>query len=56
MDIDEIAERIHALSRKTLTTLSEFLKFATLKEHPAKYPVVKTMIANLLTDHETVIP
>ena len=54
-DIDEVAERIHALGRKTLATLSGFLKFATLKEHPAKYPVVKTMIANLLTDHETVI-
>ena len=54
-DIDEVAERIRALGGKTPATLSEFLKLATLKEHPTKYPTAKTMIANLLVDHETVI-
>ena len=54
-DIDEVAERIRALGGKTPATLGEFLKSTTLKEHPAKYPTAKTMIANLLADHETVI-
>ncbi|MGQ0772685.1 MAG: Dps family protein [Nitrososphaerota archaeon] len=54
-DIDEVAERIRALGGKTPATLGEFLKSATLKEHPTKYPAAKTMIANLLADHETVI-
>lgn len=54
-DIDEVAERIRALGGKTPATLGEFLKSATLKEHPRKFPLAKTMIANLLTDHETVI-
>lgn len=54
-DIDEVAERIRALGGKTPATLGEFLKSTTLKEHPAKYPAAKTMIANLLADHETVI-
>jgi starvation-inducible DNA-binding protein len=54
-DIDDVAERIRALGGKTPATLSEFLKSATLKEHPSKYPSAKTMIANLLADHETVI-
>ena len=54
-DIDEVAERIRALGGKPPATLSEFLKSATLKEHPGKFPSAKVMIANLLTDHETVI-
>lgn len=54
-DIDSVAERIRALGGKTPATLGEFLKSATLKEHPAKYPTAKTMIVNLLTDHETII-
>ena len=54
-DIDEVAERIRALGGKTTATLGEFLKSATLKEHPRKFPLAKAMIANLLTDHETVI-
>lgn len=54
-DIDDVAERIRALGGKTPATLNEFLKSATLKEHPGKYPSAKTMIANLLADHETVI-
>ena len=54
-DIDEVAERIRALGGKTPATLGEFLKSSTLKEHPRKFPSAKAMIANLLTDHETVI-
>lgn len=54
-DIDDVAERIRALGAKTPATLSEFIKSATLKEHPGKFPYSKAMIANLLADHETVI-
>lgn len=54
-DIDNVAERIRSLGGKTPATLAEFLKSATLKEHPSKYPSAKVMIANLLSDHETVI-
>lgn len=54
-DIDDVAERIRALGGKTSATLAEFVKSATLKEHPGKYPSAKAMIANLLADHEAVI-
>jgi len=54
-DIDDVAERIRALGGKTPATLAEFVKAATLNEHPGKYPSAKAMIANLLADHETVI-
>jgi starvation-inducible DNA-binding protein len=54
-DIDEVAERIRALGGKTPATLGEFLKSTTLKENPGEFPLAKTMIANLLTDHETII-
>jgi starvation-inducible DNA-binding protein len=54
-DIDEVAERIRALGGKTPATLSEFIKLASLKEYPSKYPTAKIMIANLLADHESVI-
>ncbi len=54
-DIDDVAERIRALGGKTPATLVEFVKAATLKEHPGKYPSAKAMIANLLADHEAVI-
>lgn len=54
-DIDDVAERIRALGGKTPATLNEFIKTTSLKEHPAKYPSAKIMIANLLEDHETVI-
>ena len=54
-DIDQVAERIRALGEKTPATLGEFLKSATLKEHPGEFPSAKTMITNLLTDHETII-
>jgi starvation-inducible DNA-binding protein len=54
-DIDAVAERIRSLGEKTPATLSEFLKSATLKEHPAKYSDAETMIGDLLIDHETII-
>jgi starvation-inducible DNA-binding protein len=53
--IDEVAERINKLGAKTIGTMQEFLKSATLKETPGKYPGSNEMIKELLKDHETVI-
>lgn len=53
--IDEIAERINKLGTKTPGTMQEFIKLASLKESPGKYPAQKEMLKELLTDHETVI-
>lgn len=53
-DIDEIAERIRALGQKTPATLAEFGKTTRLEEHPGQYPDAKTMIKNLVSDHESI--
>lgn len=53
--IDEIAERINKLGSKTPGTMTEFLKLASLKEAPGIYPNQKTMLKELLDDHESVI-
>lgn len=53
-DIDDIAERIRALGQKTPATLAEFAKNSRLDENPGDYPDAKTMIKNLLADHESV--
>src|SRR6202008_4582880 len=53
--IDEIAERIGKLGDKTIGTMQEYSKLATIKEAPGKYPSSKEMIKELLKDHETVI-
>ena len=53
--IDEVAERSRALGGISLGTLSEFLKYARLKENPGKNPDALGMIAGLLKDHEAVI-
>lgn len=53
--IDEVAERIGKLGGKTIGTMSEYSKLATIKESPAKYGSSKDMIKELLKDHETVI-
>jgi len=53
--IDEVAERISKLGGKTIGTMTEFVKLATIKEHPGKFPKTKDMIEELLADHELVI-
>ncbi len=53
--IDEVAERIGKLGKKTIGTMEEFGKLSAIKEHPGKYPSSKEMIKELLTDHETII-
>ncbi len=53
--IDAIAERISKLGSKTIGTMHEFEKLATIKEHPGKYPSSKEMILELLNNHESII-
>lgn len=53
--IDEIAERIGKLGGKTIGTMQEFSKLATIKEAPGKYASSKDMIKELLNDHEMII-
>lgn len=53
--VDDIAERARQLGGNALGTLSEFQKRARIKEHPNEYPDARTMISNLLDDHEAVI-
>ena len=53
--IDEVAERIRALGNNAPGTMTEFLNSTELTEQPGIYPSAESMIADLLTDHETVI-
>lgn len=53
--IDEVAERINKLGEKTIGTMNEFTLLTRIIEHPNKYPVQKTMISELLSDHEMLI-
>lgn len=53
--IDAVAERINKLGSKTIGTMGEFSKHASIKEAPGKYPSSKEMIRELLKDHETII-
>ena len=53
--VDQVAERIRALDNSAPGTMTEFLKSTELSEQPAIYPNAESMIADLLTDHETVI-
>jgi starvation-inducible DNA-binding protein len=53
--IDEVAERIGKLGHKTIGTMQEFSKLATIKEHPGKHDSSKEMLKELLKDHETII-
>lgn len=53
--IDLVAERIGKLGGKTIGTMNEFSSLSRIKEHPDQYPVQKTMLKELLSDHETLI-
>ncbi|MHA7646707.1 Dps family protein [Nitrosopumilus sp. S4] len=53
--VDEVAERSRSLGGKSIATLEEFLRNARLKEQADTYPEAKTMLRNLLDDHESVI-
>ena len=53
--IDEVAERIGKLGGKTIGTMNEFSLLARIVEHPNQYPVQKTMLAELLSNHESMV-
>jgi len=50
--VDEVAERIRTLGAPAPGTLAEFAKQTRLREHPGESPDARTMLANLLADHE----
>ena len=53
--VDEVAERARTLGGHAVGTLSELVQLTRLKEHPARYPDAREMLANLLADHEAII-
>ena len=53
--IDDVAERVCALDGDSVGTLADFLKNTRLKEDIIKVTDVKSMIRNLLEDHENII-
>ncbi len=53
--IDNVAERIGKLGGKTIGTMNEFTLLSRIVEYPNHYPVRKIMLAELLSDHETII-
>ncbi len=55
VDIDDIAERSLAIGARTIGTIDEIAEFATLKEQPGVYPDAKTMVTNLVADHEYIV-
>lgn len=53
--IDEVAEKIRSLGHFSPGSFAEFLKEARLKEDSGGPLDAKTMVANLLADHESLI-
>jgi starvation-inducible DNA-binding protein len=53
--IDEVAERIRQYGAKAPGTMAEFIRKARLGEEPGVYPDARTMVANLVTDHEAIV-
>jgi starvation-inducible DNA-binding protein len=53
--IDEVAERARALDGFAAGSLAEFLELARLKENRGRNPDARTMVRELLADHESVI-
>ena len=53
--IDDIAERIRSLDFNAIGTLAECLEYTRLEEHPGQYPSARTMVTNLVADHEAIL-
>jgi starvation-inducible DNA-binding protein len=53
--VDDVAERARSLGGWATGTLAEFSQQTRLSEHPGQYPNARTMISNLLADHEVII-
>ena len=53
--VDEVAERIRQFGVFAPGTLEEFKQITRMNEEPGVYPDARTMVANLVADHEAVI-
>ena len=53
--IDKVADRGLSFGAQAMGTMSEFLQYARLKEHPGKRPPASRMMAHLLDDHEDMV-
>jgi len=53
--VDDVAERARVLGGLAFGTMGEFQKQSRLKEHPGQHPSPKSMLNNLLSDHEAII-
>jgi starvation-inducible DNA-binding protein len=53
--IDEVAERIRQYGVYAPGTMQEFKEHTRLSEQPGVHPDPRTMVANLVADHETMI-
>lgn len=53
--IDEVAERIRQFGVFTPGTMEELRQITRLSEQPGVYPDARTMVANLVADHESVV-
>ncbi|MBP2831238.1 DNA starvation/stationary phase protection protein [Aquimarina sp. U1-2] len=53
--IDEIAERIRALGHYAIGTLKQFSKLTRLEEHEEDNGDARSMLQNLVYDHELII-
>jgi len=53
--IDQVAGRGRSFGAQTMGTMSEFLQYARVKEHPGKRPPAARMVARLLDDHEAIV-
>jgi starvation-inducible DNA-binding protein len=52
---DEVAERIRQYGAHAPGTMDEFIQKARLSEAPGVYPDPRTMVANLVADHEAIM-
>ena len=54
-EADVIAERVRAHGGFAIGTMKEFSERTRLTEQPGDYPVARTMVKNLVDDHETMV-
>jgi starvation-inducible DNA-binding protein len=52
---DTLAEKIREYGANAIGTMHEFMRKTHLFEEPGVYPDSAAMVANLITDHETII-
>jgi starvation-inducible DNA-binding protein len=53
--IDSVAERVRKVGHFAIGSMKEFLTETSLKEHSATSPVAESMLAELVSDHDSLI-